>query len=126
MDTANAIAMTLFTDESPLVYDVSEDCEGTKALTGLRQPWKAFWPPGEVGDTDRWHDSEFPEVLSWKFDANLPFDRPWRQWTRTSLAKQEETILPVKFQSVERSRECESIRYLEDYFLTLRLERYYL
>jgi hypothetical protein len=53
------------------------------------QPWKEFWPPDRIEDPTIWQKSEFPEVASWKFDPDRPFDRPWRQWTRTSRAKTE-------------------------------------
>ena len=38
---------------------------------------------------DIWHKSEFPEVTDWNFDPQCPFDRPWRTWTRSALAKSE-------------------------------------
>jgi hypothetical protein len=53
------------------------------------QPWKVFWPPV---DDKAWQDSEFPEVVSWNFDSNQPFTRPWRMWTRTARAKEENTV----------------------------------
>lgn len=48
-----------------------------------RRPWKAFWPPRSRGNFDNWLSSEYPEVLSWRFDSDKPFDQPWRIWLRT-------------------------------------------
>jgi hypothetical protein len=45
-----------------------------------RRPWKAFWPPQSEAHLDVWRCSEFPEVLSWRFDPEQPFDQPWRHW----------------------------------------------
>ena len=61
----------------------------------LRQPWSAFWPVKGTGEAKVWHHSEFPEVVSWQFDANRPFDRPWRKWTRTVKAKKETASLQL-------------------------------
>jgi hypothetical protein len=56
---------------------------------GKSQPWKAFWPPDRINDPTIWERSEFPEVASWTFSPNQPFDRPWRKWTRSTRAKNE-------------------------------------
>jgi hypothetical protein len=62
------------------------------------QPWKAFWPlTGDV-NSGAWVSSEFPEVASWKFDPKRPFDRPWRMWTRTALAKTEKCPIQLEMQ----------------------------
>jgi hypothetical protein len=39
---------------------------------------------------DIWLRSEFPEVLSWRFDLTRPFDRPWRAWTRSARAMEKQ------------------------------------
>jgi hypothetical protein len=44
-----------------------------------------------------WLHSEFPEVLSWRFDHRQPFDRPWRNWTRSARALEERAVgLPCR------------------------------
>ena len=53
------------------------------------RPWKAVWPLNETDTVDIWRKSEFPEVTAWNFDPRCPFDRPWRTWTRSALAKSE-------------------------------------
>lgn len=58
---------------------------------GRLQPWRLFWPQDEDRDQTLWSQSEFPEVSSWKFDPECPFERPWRTWTRTSRARAEAT-----------------------------------
>jgi hypothetical protein len=68
----------------------------------LRQPWTAFWPVKGTGEAMvMWHHSEFPEVVSWQFDANRPFDRPWRKWTRTLKAKKETASLQLPLSGME-------------------------
>ena len=69
------------------------------------QPWKAFWPPNGAGDPELWSNSEFPEVVSWRFDANRPFDRPWRKWTRTARAKKEESVVSSEGQEGDETSE---------------------
>lgn len=53
------------------------------------QPWKVVWPLKGPAWENLWSQSEYPEVTSWSFDAQRPFDRPWRTWTRSALAKSE-------------------------------------
>jgi hypothetical protein len=69
------------------------------------QPWKAFWPPKGAGDPGVWRSSEFPEVVSWRFDANRPFDRPWRKWTRTERARKEESVISSEEQGNNETSE---------------------
>lgn len=71
----------------------------------IRQPWKAFWPPKGAGDPEIWRGSEFPEVVSWRFDANRPFDRPWRKWTRTARARKEESVTSSEEQEHDETSE---------------------
>lgn len=61
-----------------------------------RRPWKAFWPPRSRGDFDNWLSSEYPEVLSWRFDADKPFDQPWRIWLRSIQIIDEEDGLHLE------------------------------
>lgn len=71
----------------------------------IRQPWKAFWPPKGADDSEIWRSSEFPEVVSWRFDANRPFDRPWRTWTRTVRARKEESVTSPEEQDSDETSE---------------------
>jgi hypothetical protein len=66
-----------------------------------KQPWRAFWPPASMNeDCGIWAKSEFPEATSWKFDSKTPFDRPWRTWTRTAIAKSEICNAPRDYQDM--------------------------
>jgi hypothetical protein len=58
-----------------------------------RRPWKALWPPRSEDIFNIWLRCEFPEVLSWRFDPDQPFDQPWRYWLRSLLMRQEENLL---------------------------------
>jgi hypothetical protein len=40
--------------------------------------------------------------LSWKFDRTQPFDRPWRAWTRSAHAMEEQAAMLMRRQPVER------------------------
>jgi hypothetical protein len=64
-----------------------------------RRPWKAFWPPRSEDNFNFWLRSEFPEVLSWQFDPDRPFDQPWRNWLRSLLMKVEAGSCRKKFTS---------------------------
>jgi hypothetical protein len=71
----------------------------------MNQPWKAFWRFSCGEDPGSWSESEFPEVLSWKFDPANPFDRPWRAWTRTELARKE--VPPMLDSVIKREPEMD-------------------
>lgn len=62
-----------------------------------RRPWKAFWPPRSEESFNIWLRSEFPEVLSWRFDPDQPFDQPWRDWLRSILMKDEDGSCQRKY-----------------------------
>ena len=64
----------------------------TTDLTCHRQPWRSHWPPKCQKMTEMWLRSEFPEVLSWRFDRKRPFDRPWRTWNRSVRAIEEHSM----------------------------------
>lgn len=88
--------------------DLFQD-EVTRDEKRLR-PWKSVWPPDGHEALSPWQQSEFPEVSSWKFDSEYPFDRPWRTWTRTSQAKSEATRNPPK----EEDADVVSITAIDD------------
>lgn len=58
----------------------------------LNQPWREFWPPNSGTELHLWLQSEYPEVLYWRFDPTRPFDRPWRTWTSSARAKREREL----------------------------------
>lgn len=63
------------------------DCE--PASDPRSRPWRQYWPPTGGGKPAAWAKSEFPSVSTWRFDPRLPFERPWRYWTRTLQAREE-------------------------------------
>ncbi|KAF8859194.1 hypothetical protein BDZ45DRAFT_590152 [Acephala macrosclerotiorum] len=77
-------------NESGIIWylDSNSNNEDTKdesiESTCARQPWRSYWPPKCQKMTEMWLRSEFPEVLSWRFDRTRPFDRPWRTWNRSA------------------------------------------
>ncbi|KAF2724186.1 hypothetical protein K431DRAFT_154192 [Polychaeton citri CBS 116435] len=54
-----------------------------------RRPWKAFWPPKSEDTFGTWLRCEHPEVLSWRFSYNRPFDQPWRLWRKSPTFEDE-------------------------------------
>ena len=68
-----------------------EYCPQSESEKGVsrRQPWRAYWPPKSNKMKLAWSRSEFPTVLTWRFDRNQPFDRPWRIWARSANAMSE-------------------------------------
>ncbi|KAH7348497.1 hypothetical protein BKA65DRAFT_500723 [Rhexocercosporidium sp. MPI-PUGE-AT-0058] len=44
-----------------------------------------------------WSRSEFPEVVSWRFDRNRPFDRSWRKWSRSARVMEEKASTTSKY-----------------------------
>lgn len=66
-------------------YSQSESEKGVS----IRQPWRAYWPPKSNKMKLAWSRSEFPAVLTWRFDRSQPFDRPWRIWARSTNAMSE-------------------------------------
>ena len=90
-------AITWYLDSKASVEATNgDDSEGRVQY----QPWRAYWPPKCEKTIQTWLHSEFPEVLSWIFDRDLPFDRPWRTWTRSDRALQEQarkmTCQPIR------------------------------
>jgi hypothetical protein len=90
--------------DSELGDEGTEDAETMCA----RQPWRSFWPPKCQKVREEWLHSEFPEVLSWRFDRKLPFDRPWRIWARSTRALEEPAAGYPSRQLLERlgSKKC--------------------
>lgn len=66
------------------------------------QPWKVVWPLKGHAWENLWSQSEYPEVTSWSFDAQRPFDRPWRTWTRSALAKSEKSFNACEEEELEQ------------------------
>jgi hypothetical protein len=90
-------------DPEASVEDVKDDPTETR---GLRQPWRSYWPPKCEKMMQIWLYSEFPEVLSWRFDHRQPFDRPWRTWTRSARALEERaTSLPCRPMGTRRGKQ---------------------
>ncbi len=91
---AGTLDTSWFLDSEPK----KEASEATSALAELRRrPWQAHWPPKSKSDLHAWLSSEFPQVLSWHFDPDRPFDRPWRKWTRSARAKKDESpVLEIR------------------------------
>lgn len=72
--------------------DSSAPCTITSAEELQRRPWKFYWPPISKELIELWVRSEHSSVLSWHFNPEDPFDRPWRGWARSETRKKEPKI----------------------------------
>jgi len=95
--TSKKSAFMWFLDSAPDDKEVNDT-----STTTVRQPWRCYWPPKDEKTMAHWLQSEFPEVLSWSFDRNRPFDRPWRTWARSTRAMQER-VEGCQYQSLRSS-----------------------
>jgi hypothetical protein len=86
MSSKNSLDLSWFYDSEEHGHSSNKDFSPTEIS---RRPWKAFWPPRSGDYINVWLRSEFPEVLSWQFDPEQPFDQPWRNWLRSLLMKVE-------------------------------------
>jgi hypothetical protein len=71
--------------------EVTDDTTGTRYLY---QPWREHWPPAPGSHLHHQLKSEFPDVISWRFDPAKPFDRPWPSWRKQAQVNEQnsETI----------------------------------
>ncbi|KAF5854077.1 hypothetical protein GGP41_006846 [Bipolaris sorokiniana] len=51
-------------------------------LRGIRRPWMDYWPPSPGDALHDWLKTECPAVLSWRWNPDQPFDRPWQKWSQ--------------------------------------------
>ncbi|XP_014554917.1 hypothetical protein COCVIDRAFT_28091 [Bipolaris victoriae FI3] len=52
------------------------------SLRGIRRPWMDYWPPSPGDTLHDWLKAECPAVLSWRWNPDKPFDRPWQKWSQ--------------------------------------------
>ncbi|KAI3338105.1 hypothetical protein F4824DRAFT_509716 [Ustulina deusta] len=69
----------------PFLDAVSEPDEHGSRHQALLRPWKAYWPPEEGGELHRLLDQTCPEVLTWRFRSDRPFDKPWQKWSKQAM-----------------------------------------
>ncbi|KAK5633885.1 hypothetical protein RRF57_009599 [Xylaria bambusicola] len=69
----------------PFLDAVGECDEHGPHHQALIRPWKAFWPPDEGGELHRLLDQTCPEVLTWRFHSDRPFDKPWHKWSKQAI-----------------------------------------
>lgn len=80
---------------SPIPFSDAAELYGEK--NPRVRPWAHLWPPKDQQDLQKWMKTDTPEVLNWRFDPQNSFNRPWRQYTKSELAKTEApySIMPV-------------------------------
>src|SRR6266498_3120692 len=84
LSMAVKLGVTHFLDSEPSFRGPDGQIEISEAS---RRPWRSYWPPRSGSDLYEWLITECPQVLSWRFDPDQPFDRPWQFWTKLPLAK---------------------------------------
>lgn len=65
---------------------------------GIRRPWMDYWPPSPGDALHNWLKAECPAALSWRWNPDRPFDRPWQQWSqeaRKSGKSQPSIVMPA-------------------------------
>lgn len=77
----------------------------------LRRPWKAYWPPNSKQVREMWASSKYPEVLSWRFNPDDPFDRPWRSWCESINAAEKEFMVEDGVDGVGLGRDQDNSEY---------------
>jgi hypothetical protein len=101
MTADNQFSNELKSSDTALPFLDSDQHEPAKALvhrSHADRPWTCYWPPQPGDDLYRWLQAEFPAVLSWRWDPDFPFDRPWQRWSqeaRQSGKHQPAVVLPV-------------------------------
>jgi hypothetical protein len=95
----NESSIVWYLDSEP---DEPETKNASTKTIHAHQPWRSYWPPRCHKMREIWLHSEFPEVLSWTFDRTQPFDRPWRAWTSSAHAMEEQAAILIRRQPVER------------------------
>ncbi len=46
----------------------------------------SYWPPQPGSEVHLLLQQTAPEALTWRFNPNKPFDRPWQTWVQTAMA----------------------------------------
>lgn len=69
----------------PFLDAVGESDEHGPHQEALIRPWKTYWPPEEGGELHRLLDQTCPEVLTWRFRSDRPFDKPWQKWSKQAI-----------------------------------------
>ncbi|KAI0977174.1 hypothetical protein F4678DRAFT_4898 [Xylaria arbuscula] len=69
----------------PFLDAVGESDEHGPHHHDLIRPWKAYWPPEMGGELHKLLEQTCPEVLTWRFSSDNPFDRPWHKWTKQAM-----------------------------------------
>jgi hypothetical protein len=86
MASKDGLNLSWFYDAEQREHSSAQDFSAAEIA---RRPWKAFWPPRTEENFIVWLRSECPEVLSWRFDPDQPFDQPWRHWLRSLMMNEE-------------------------------------
>ncbi len=89
MSSRDGLHLSPFLDSEQREHSPAKDFSAAELA---RRPWKAFWPPRSEETFSIWLRSEFPEVLSWRFDPDLPFDQPWREWLKSVMTQNEKEV----------------------------------
>ncbi|KAK4156184.1 hypothetical protein C8A00DRAFT_41339 [Chaetomidium leptoderma] len=70
----------------PFLDSVGEEDEHGPASKALTRPWMSYWPPQMGSNVHVLLQKTAPEALSWRFNLNRPFDRPWQTWAQAAMS----------------------------------------
>lgn len=62
--------------------DPQADTSKRPATSGIHRPWTHYWPPTPGDALHSWLLAECPAALSWRWNPDQPFDRPWQKWSQ--------------------------------------------
>lgn len=69
------------------IFFLDSEIERPQGTKSTQRPWTAFWPPRVGEPLYNWLSSECPEALTWRFNPERPFDRPWQRWTKLARTR---------------------------------------
>lgn len=64
--------------------DQAQPSSECRTSSQLHQPWRAFWPLRPGSRLYEELRSQHPQVLSWQFDREDLYNRPWHDWKSQS------------------------------------------
>jgi len=100
MSNKDGLDVSWFHDTEQREHSPTKDFSAAEIA---RRPWKAFWPPRSEDNVNIWLRCKSPEVISWRFDPDRPFDQPWRYWLRRLPMKNEEGNLQQKLNWIDEN-----------------------
>ncbi|KAI1319335.1 hypothetical protein F5Y16DRAFT_103064 [Xylariaceae sp. FL0255] len=98
----------------PFLDAVGECDEHGSKYQALIRPWRTNWPPEEGSDLHRLLEQSCPEVLTWRFCPDKPFNRPWHEWSKQAALSGKNCTSQVLPPDVSERNPTALDKYLEE------------